>query len=143
MKPLFNTNEIQFVLYTSLPLSIGDFTHQLSILVGNRSESIHCTLLYFYKDVFRIKQIIDSDRETGGMSDNAAIQWDVKKDNFAKVVSYCENIEDCRKKLLCYSLSRNSLDLISCNNNVATQCSNCSHLVRVYFFSRYYYLMFN
>ena len=122
MKPLCNTKAMQFVLYTSLPLSMASFTRQLSIFFGNRSEPIHCTLLYFYSDVFRIKQFMKSDQDSV-----------VKSENFSTVISYCENLEDCRKELLLTCLSQASSERFSCNNNVATQCSNCKHLVITWF----------
>ena len=39
------------------------------------------------------------------------------------------------------SLSHSSFKRNSCRNNVATQCSNCRHFVRVYFFPHYIYLV--
>lgn len=110
---------VRFVIYTALSRSIERY-FQESGRAGRNGAIADCILFYNCTDVQRIRRLIQLENQNPVYSTHL--------NNLFEMISFCENVTDCRRKLqLEYFGER--FDRQQCMSNTITACDNCSYKV--------------
>jgi bloom syndrome protein len=120
-----NKPNVRFVLHYYFPQTM-DALIQESGRAGRDRHTSHCCVLYSKGDKQRLLNLIVNNKRPGSekedyMPDPQQVLYDQqKKVELARVVAYCENKEECRRKLQLAFLDQD-FDERDCNNT----CDNC------------------
>ncbi|KAJ3444351.1 atp-dependent DNA helicase q-like 4a [Anaeramoeba flamelloides] len=108
-----NKPDVRFVIHSSIPKSFENLIQE-SGRAGRDGEQAHCIVYYNPNDTVRLRRLFQY-----SAYQNTQTQLSNKK-KLDLIVSYCENIIDCRRKLLLEYLGE-EFDPIHCNKT----CDNC------------------
>lgn len=108
--------DVRFVIHNSVPKSIEAF-YQESGRAGRDGEISYSYLFYSYADVKRLQRLMMLENKN-----QRALQGHFE--NLKHMVSYCENMVDCRRYLMLIHLGEN-FDRKICINNKKTTCDTC------------------
>nr|XP_023016480.1 Bloom syndrome protein homolog [Leptinotarsa decemlineata] len=112
--------DVRFVIHNSIPKSIEAF-YQESGRAGRDGEISYSYLYYNYSDSQRLQKILKLEKNTN---------WKTLEghfDNLKQMVSYAENVVDCRRYIQLLHLGENFNRQI-CISNSATTCDNCENV---------------
>lgn len=130
---------VRYVVHFSIPKSLVNF-YQESGRAGRDGLQSDCVVMYAYSDKLRIERMIKMEKEGQGgqqpavpvgprsavaSTSNAALsigdrQVHQQLQNLNRMVSFCENVEDCRRKLVLEYFGEN-FAAEKCNRT----CDNC------------------
>lgn len=111
--------DVRFVIHNSIPKSVEAF-YQESGRAGRDGETSYSYLFYSYADAGRLKRIMQKDR-----AHNKTLEGHYE--NLYQMVSFCENIVDCRRYLQLIHLGE-KFDRQICMQDKATICDNCENV---------------
>uniref|UniRef100_A0A3Q0KL43 RecQ-like DNA helicase BLM n=1 Tax=Schistosoma mansoni TaxID=6183 RepID=A0A3Q0KL43_SCHMA len=111
--------DVRFVIHHSLPKSIEGY-YQEAGRSGRDGLPSTCILYYHWHDVVRLRKLIQGD----GSSAVARGTHQFHEDALYRMVSYCENQIDCRRKQILSHFGE-AFDSATCGTIVGCLCDNC------------------
>ena len=103
---------VRYVFHYSLPKSLEGY-YQETGRAGRDGKFSRCIMFYTYRDKAKLERLIDS-------GDGNARQKQNLKQSLQKVVAYCENKSDCRRKQVLAYFGEN-FEAVDCKE----RCDNC------------------
>ncbi|KAK4471383.1 hypothetical protein MN116_004816 [Schistosoma mekongi] len=111
--------DVRFVIHHSLPKSIEGY-YQEAGRSGRDGLPSTCILYYHWHDVVRLRKLIQGD----GSSSASRETHQFHEDALYRMVSYCENQIDCRRKQMLAHFGE-AFDPATCGTIVGCLCDNC------------------
>ncbi|KAK4008042.1 hypothetical protein OUZ56_013199 [Daphnia magna] len=111
-------SDVKLVIHYTMPKSLEMF-HQESGRAGRDGQIAYSLLYYTYSDSRHQKWLLNKNQSIG----NTALRRN--HDNLMSMLSYCENIVDCRRVLLLKHFGE-EYNREKCLENEATTCDNCA-----------------
>ncbi|ENN79443.1 hypothetical protein HUJ04_013206 [Dendroctonus ponderosae] len=112
--------DVRFVIHNSIPKSVEAF-YQESGRAGRDGEVSYSYLFYSYGDVGRLKRLMQMDRNMNKKT------LEAHNENLKQMVSFAENVVDCRRYMQLIHLGEHFNRRI-CIENAATTCDNCQNI---------------
>ncbi|XP_072390499.1 uncharacterized protein Blm [Diabrotica undecimpunctata] len=111
--------DVRFVIHNSIPKSVEAF-YQESGRAGRDGDLSYSYLFYSYADVIRLQRIMGRERSSSAKAREG------HNNNLKQMVSFAENVVDCRRYLQLIHLGEN-FNRQLCIRNKATTCDNCEN----------------
>ena len=103
---------VRYVFHYSLPKSLEGY-YQETGRAGRDGKFSRCIMFYTYRDKAKLERLIDSGEGDARQKQNL-------KQSLQKVVAYCENKSDCRRKQVLAYFGEN-FEAVDCKQ----RCDNC------------------